>query len=62
MITRKSWVYLRPAAILMPVEGGAEYVEPASSSFEAQQNLLTELEKQMRSLGISTLFQQSFAA
>ena len=44
----------------MPIEGGAEYVEPASSSFESQQNFLTELENQMRSLGISTLFQQTF--
>lgn len=48
------------SAILMPIEGGAEYVEPASSSFDSQQNFLTELENQMRSLGISTLFQQTF--
>ena len=33
-------------------------VEPASSSFEAQQNYLKLLEEQMASLGISTLFAQ----
>ena len=48
------------SAILLPVEGDAKYVEPASSSFDAQQGFISELENQMRSLGISTLFSQTF--
>ncbi len=48
------------SAILMPTDGGCEYVEPASNAFEAQQSFITELESQMRSLSISTLFQQTF--
>lgn len=46
------------SAILLPTDGAAEMVEPASSSFEAQQNYLKLLEEQMASLGISTLFAQ----
>ena len=38
------------------------YVEPASSAFEAQSAEIQELEKQMASLGISTLSQQKFVA
>ena len=48
------------SAILMSPDGDAKYVEPASSAFEAQQNYITELEGQMRNLGISTLFSQTF--
>ncbi len=38
------------------------YVEPASTAFEAQAAEIQELEKQMASLGISTLSQQKFVA
>ena len=48
------------SAIMMSEGGDAKYVEPASSAFQAQQNYITELENQMRSLGISTLFAQTF--
>jgi hypothetical protein len=50
------------SAILLPPDGGADYVEPASSAFQAQQNFINELEKQMSSLGISVLFAQKTAA
>ena len=49
-------------AILMGTDGAAEYVEPASSAFQSQQSFISELENQMQSLGISTLFAQKFAA
>jgi hypothetical protein len=49
-------------AILLPPEGDAFMVEPASQSFEAQQAYLTQLEEQMASLGISTLFAQKQSA
>ena len=49
-------------AILLPPEGDAMYVEPATSSFESEMNYLTKLEEQMASLGISTLFQQKQGA
>ena len=48
-------------AILLPPEGDAMMVEPASQSFAAQQGYLDKLEQQMASLGISTLFQQKMA-
>ena len=48
------------SAILMGPDSAAEYVEPASSAFESQQNFITELENQMRNLGISTLFSQTY--
>ena len=48
------------SALVMSPDSKAYYVEPASQSFEAQQNFITELEQQMRSLGISTLFAQTF--
>ena len=38
------------------------YVEPASSAFEAQASEIDELQRQMSSLGISTLSQQKFVA
>ena len=49
-------------AILLPPEGDAFMVEPASQSFDAQQSYLDKLEEQMASLGISTLFQQKMSA
>ena len=49
-------------AILLPPEGNAFMVEPASSSFQAQQDYLDKLEEQMSSLGISTIFAQKSAA
>ena len=36
------------------------YAEPASSAFDSQQEFITELENQMRNLGISTLFSQTY--
>lgn len=49
-------------AILIPPDGDAFYVEPASSAFDAQQAFITQLEEQMSSLGISTLFSQKMGA
>ena len=49
-------------AILLPPEGDAFMVEPASQSFDAQQNFISQLEEQMNSLGISTLFAQKVSA
>nr|BAR34277.1 phage portal protein [uncultured Mediterranean phage uvMED] len=46
------------SAILLPCDGDGKFVEPASSSFDAQQAYLDRLEAQMRQLGISTLFSQ----
>ena len=46
------------SAILLPTDGDGKFVEPASSSFDAQQAYLDRLEEQMRNLGISTLFAQ----
>ena len=50
------------SAILLPPEGSASYVEPASSAFQAQSDYLQMLEEQMSSLGISTLFGQKASA
>ena len=49
-------------AILLPPEGDAFMVEPASQSFQAQMDYLDKLESQMASLGITTLFQQKQGA
>ncbi len=49
-------------AILLPPDGKAYYVEPASSAFQAQQSFITQLEQQMSSLGLSTLFAQKMGA
>jgi hypothetical protein len=49
-------------AILLPPEGDCFMVEPASQSFDAQQQYLDKLEEQMSALGISTLFQQKMGA
>lgn len=46
------------SAILLPTDGDGKFVEPASSSFDAQQAYLDRLEAQMRNLGIATLFAQ----
>ena len=48
------------SAILLPPDGEVGYCEPASSAFESQQNFITELENQMRNLGVSTLFNQTY--
>ena len=48
------------SAILLPETGDVGYCEPASSAFESQQAFITELENQMRNLGISTLFSQTY--
>ena len=48
------------SAILLPENGEVGYAEPASSAFESQQAFITELENQMRNLGISTLFSQTY--
>ena len=45
------------SALVMGTDGDAFYVEPASQSFEAQQNFITELESQMRNLGNLYAFQ-----
>ena len=51
------------SAILLPETGQASYVEPVGQgSFQAQQDFITELENQMSSLGISTLFAQKMAS
>lgn len=49
-------------AILLPPEGDCFMVEPASQSFQAQQDYLDKLEGQMASLGISTLTAQKAGA
>ena len=48
------------SAILLPENGEVGCAEPASSAFDSQQNFITELENQMRNLGISTLFSQTY--
>jgi hypothetical protein len=48
------------SAILLPESGDVGYAEPASSAFDSQQAFITELENQMRNLGISTLFSQTY--
>jgi hypothetical protein len=50
------------AILLPPDNSDAFYVEPASSAFDAQQSFITQLEEQMSSLGISTLFAQKMGA
>ena len=49
-------------AILLPPEGDCFMVEPASQSFQAQQDYLDKLEEQMAALGISTLTAQKAGA
>jgi hypothetical protein len=50
------------SALVMGPDSDCKYVEPASQAFAAQQAFITEIEQQMRGLGISTLFNQTFAA
>ena len=50
------------AILLPPDNSDAFYVEPASSAFDAQQSFITQLEEQMSSLGISTLFAQKMGS
>lgn len=49
-------------AILLPPEGDCFMVEPASQSFQAQQDYLDKLENQMAALSISTLIEQKAGA
>lgn len=49
-------------AILLPPEGGAEYVEPASSAFDAQRAELDALVEEMSSLGIAIMSKQKNSA
>ena len=48
------------SALVMGPDSDAFYVEPASQAFQAQADFLEDLEEQMRSLGISTLFSQTY--
>ena len=50
------------SAIVLPPDGSAQYVEPASSAFQSQQDFISHLENQMSNLGLSTLFAQKNAA
>ena len=50
------------SALVMGPDSDCKYVEPASQAFAAQQDFITTLENQMRSLGISTLFNQTYGA
>lgn len=50
------------SAIVLPPDGSAQYVEPASSAFQSQQDFISHLEDQMSNLGLSTLFAQKNAA
>ena len=47
------------SALLLPPDGGAEYVEPTSDAFDAQLKCLAALEDQISRLGINTLTQQN---
>jgi hypothetical protein len=46
-------------ALLLPPDGGAEYVEPTSEAFDSQLKCLKELEDQISRLGINTLTSQN---
>jgi hypothetical protein len=50
------------AALVMSPDSKAYYVEPASQCFESQQQFITQIESQMQNLGLSTLFNQTYAA
>jgi hypothetical protein len=49
-------------ALVMPPEGDAKYVEPASSAFDAQRAELEALVDEMKTLGLAVLTQQKNAA
>jgi hypothetical protein len=44
-------------ALLLPPDGGAEYVQPTSEAFDSQLKCLKELEDQIGRLGVNTLSQ-----
>jgi len=46
-------------AILLPVDGGAEFVQPTTDAFDSQLKCLEALEGQIARLGINTLTQQN---
>ena len=46
-------------ALLMPVDGGAEWVQPTSDAFQSQLQCLQALEDQISRLGINTLTSQN---
>lgn len=46
-------------AILLPVDGGAEFVQPTTDSFDSQLKCLEALEDQISRLGINTLSRQN---
>ena len=46
-------------ALLLPPDGGAEFVEPTSEAFDCQLKCLKELEDQISRLGINTLTSQN---
>jgi hypothetical protein len=46
-------------ALLLPPDGGAEYVQPTSEAFDAQLKCLEALEDQISRLGINTLTQSN---
>ena len=46
-------------AVLLPPDGSASYVQPTSDAYDSQLMCLKELEKQIDTLGISTLAQQN---
>jgi len=46
-------------AILLPPDGGCEYVQPTSEAFDSQLKCLEALESQISRLGINTLTQQN---
>ena len=49
-------------ALVLPPEGDAKFVEPASSAFDAQRNELDALIQEMSSLGIAILTKQKNSA
>ena len=46
-------------AVLLPVDGGAEFVQPTTDAFDSQLKCLEALEGQIARLGINTLTQQN---
>lgn len=46
-------------ALLLPPDGGAEYVQPTSEAFDSQLKCLKELEDQIGRLGVNTLSQSN---
>jgi len=46
-------------AVLLPVDGGAEFVQPTTDAFDSQLKCLEALEEQISRLGINTLTRQN---